>query len=70
MHKSRGITILLAVFLGIFGAHRFYLGQIFWGFLFLLTFWTLVPIFFVLIDIIRYAFMSDKKFNKRYNSFD
>ena len=25
--KSRGATVLLALFLGIFGAHRFYIGK-------------------------------------------
>lgn len=35
--KSKGIAYLLLVLLGIFGAHKFYLGKIGIGILYLLT---------------------------------
>jgi TM2 domain-containing membrane protein YozV len=39
--KSRTTAIVLGIFLGVFGAHRFYLGQIGWGFGYLLVLgWT------------------------------
>jgi TM2 domain-containing membrane protein YozV len=41
--KSDVVAILLAFFLGSFGAHRFYLGQTGWGILYLLFCWTLIP---------------------------
>ncbi len=41
--KSDVSAILLAFFLGSFGAHRFYLGQTGWGILYLLFCWTFVP---------------------------
>jgi len=35
--KSRMLTLLLAIFLGVFGAHRFYAGRIASGILYLFT---------------------------------
>jgi TM2 domain-containing membrane protein YozV len=64
--KSRGIAILLALFLGGVGGHRFYLGQITAGVLMLLFFWTFIPVIIAIIDIIRYLLMSDAEFQKRY----
>ncbi len=41
--KSDVAAILLAFFLGSFGAHRFYLRQNGWGVLYLLFCWTFIP---------------------------
>ncbi|RKO71209.1 TM2 domain-containing protein [Sphingobacterium puteale] len=41
--KDKTTAALMAFFLGGFGAHRFYLGQIGLGFLYLLFCWTLIP---------------------------
>lgn len=41
--KSDVAAILLAFFLGSFGAHRFYLGQTGWGILYLCFCWTFIP---------------------------
>ena len=41
--KSDVVAILLAFFLGSFGAHRFYLGETGWGILYLLFCWTFIP---------------------------
>ena len=35
--KSRTIALLLCIFLGILGAHHFYVGKIGWGIFYLLT---------------------------------
>lgn len=65
--SQRKIAIILAVFLGWLGAHRFYLGQIGWGIFYLVLFYILPPVAIGLglIDAIRYAFMSPEEFKQR-----
>ncbi|MGH9519343.1 MAG: TM2 domain-containing protein [Terriglobales bacterium] len=41
--KSQLAAALLGIVLGSFGVHKFYLGQIGWGIIYLVFFWTLVP---------------------------
>ncbi len=62
--NHRKIAIVLAVFLGWLGAHRFYLGQIGWGIFYLVLFYFFAPLAIVvgLIDAVRYMFMSDEEF--------
>lgn len=61
-HKK--IAIILAVLLGWLGAHRFYLGQVGLGILYLILFMVYAPlvVFISLIDAVRYAFMSEQAF--------
>ena len=62
--NQRKIAIVLAIFLGWLGAHRFYLGQVGWGIVYLIIFYVFAPLVIVisLIDAIRYLFMSDDDF--------
>ncbi|MYN11612.1 NINE protein [Pusillimonas sp. TS35] len=66
-HSQRKIAIVLAVFLGWLGAHRFYLGQIGAGIIYLVIFYFFVPLAVVLglIDAVRYFLMSDEEFVPR-----
>jgi len=41
-YKSKGMAGALALLIGGFGVHRFYLGQ-WWGIFYLLFFWTFIP---------------------------
>lgn len=50
-HKSMVVAMLLALFLGAFGVHKFYQGKILVGSLYLLFCWTLVPAAFAMIDL-------------------
>lgn len=63
-NTHRKIAIVLAIFLGWLGAHRFYLGQIGWGLLYLIVLWLFPPIAVLagLVDAIRYLFMKDSEF--------
>lgn len=65
--KNRSVAILLAFFLGGFGAHKFYLGQTVWGILYLLFFWTFIPAFIALIEFFILLLTSDESFNLRFN---
>ena len=62
--NHRKIAIVLAICLGWLGAHRFYLGQIGWGIVYLIIFWLFTPLVIVLslIDAVRYFFMNDEQF--------
>lgn len=64
--KSRGVAIVLALLLGGIGAHKFYLGRAGWGLLYLLFFWTFIPAFVALIELIIYACMSEDAFHAKY----
>jgi TM2 domain-containing membrane protein YozV len=70
-HKKRNTVILLAYFLGVFGAHRFYLGKIFTAVLMLLTFGGLT--IWYCIDFVKavygsYTDSQGRVVDKSYNS--
>lgn len=49
-NKSVSTGVLLALFLGGLGIHKFYLGQSGWGVLYLLFFWTFIPSIIALVE--------------------
>jgi TM2 domain-containing membrane protein YozV len=65
--KSKTTTAILALFLGGLGAHRFYLGQIGRGFLYLIFCWTFIPCLIAFIDFIIFLTMDENRFNETYN---
>ena len=64
--KSRVIAALLAFFLGGFGVHKFYLGQVGMGIVYLLFCWTFIPAIIAFIEFIILLLMSDIEFNRKY----
>lgn len=64
--RSKLAAILLAFFLGGFGIHKFYLGQIGWGIVYLLLCWTFIPAFVAIIEAILLLVMSDERFNAKF----
>ena len=65
--KSRIAAAILAFFLGGIGAHKFYLGQIGMGLLYLLFCWTFIPGIIAFIEFIILLCTSDADFNAKYN---
>ena len=63
--KEKTIAILLALFLGGFGIHQFYLGNKTKGIFYAVFFWTFIPAIIAFFDIIIIA--MDKKFEEKYN---
>lgn len=64
--KSKITAVLLALFLGGIGAHKFYLGSIGLGILYLLFFWTGIPLIIALIEAVVYLRMSEGEFSAKY----
>jgi len=71
--KSRRTAAFLALFLGMFGVHRYYLGQTGLGIFYFFSNFLLrvlpLPMGLVLgfIDAMIFFFMSDEEFDRRYN---
>ena len=64
--KSKGVAVLLCLFLGGMGAHKFYLGQTGLGLLYLLFCWTFIPAVIALLELVVFLCMSEASFAKRY----
>lgn len=64
--KDKTVAALLAFFLGALGVHKFYMGKIGSGFLYLIFWWTGIPGIIAFIDFIVYLTCTDKEFNERY----
>ncbi len=66
--KNPIIALILTILFGFLGIHKFYLGKIRSGVLYLLFAWTFIPLFLSLIDIITLIVTDKKRFNEKYNS--
>lgn len=65
--KNKIVAALLAIFLGGFGIHKFYLAKPFQGVFYLLFCWTGIPSIIAFIEGILYLIQSNEKFSKKYN---
>jgi TM2 domain-containing membrane protein YozV len=64
--KSRLVAAFLAFFLGSFGVHRFYLGNIALGIVYLLFFWTAIPGFIAWLEMFYFLTRSDEDWARTY----
>lgn len=65
--KSKGLALTLCFFLGWMGAHEFYLRKYFSGSLYLIFFWTFIPLFLSIIDFIIMLLTPKSVFHKIYD---
>lgn len=65
--KDKNVAGILAFFFGIFGVHRFYLGQTGLGILYLIFFWTGIPAIIGFIDALIFFSMGRDDFDYKYN---
>lgn len=66
--KSKLAAALFAIFLGAFGIHKFYLGRIGWGIIYLLFCWTGITAIIGFIEGIILLVMSEESFNSKYGN--
>ncbi len=66
--KSKLAAALFAIFLGGFGVHKFYLGRIGWGVVYLIFCWTAIPAIVGFIEGILLLVMNDSDFNCKYGN--
>ena len=64
--QTKLIQSALAIFLGSFGAHKFYQGKTIQGILYFLLSWTSLPFWVSLVEGIRYLFMPVEDFYEQY----
>lgn len=64
---NKYIAAVLALLLGGLGIHKFYLGQIGMGIIYLLFSWTFIPMIIALVEAVIYLSMSDTAFANKYN---
>lgn len=64
---QKWIAVLLAIFLGGVGAHKFYLGRIGQGILYLLFFWTFIPALVAFVEGLIYLTWSEEEFARRFS---
>ena len=66
--KSRVLAGLLALLLGTFGVHKFYLGRIGQGIVYVIFFWTWIPALLGICEGIYYLTMNEDAFCRKYGS--
>lgn len=64
--KDRTTAAVMAIVLGGIGMHKFYLDQWLWGILYVLFFWTWVPLVLGALEGITILLMSNRAFQARY----
>src|SRR5688572_13869226 len=65
--KDKNVAAILALFLGGLGVHKFYLGRIGAGVLYLVFSLTFIPWILGLIDFFVLALMDHDEFHRRFN---
>ena len=64
--KSKTTAVILAIFLGGLGIHRFYLNRPISGIVYLIFCWSLIPAVISLLEAISFMSYSEEAFNKKY----
>jgi TM2 domain-containing membrane protein YozV/ribosomal protein S27AE len=66
--KNKIVAAILAFTLGGFGAHKFYLGQVGLGVVYLVLCWTFIPALIAFVEFILLLTMSDETFIEKYGN--
>ena len=63
--KTKIGLIMMTLFLGGFGAHKFYVGSWGWGIVYLILCVFYIPLILSVIEFIRYCFLSEQEINNK-----
>ena len=66
--KNKTVAAILAILLGGFGIHKFYLRQVGWGIAYLVFCWSYIPAIIGFIEGIILLTMREEDFDYKYNS--
>ncbi|NJN74410.1 MAG: TM2 domain-containing protein [Limnothrix sp. RL_2_0] len=66
--KNKNSAAALAFFLGWAGGHKFYLGEVGWGIIYAIFFWTNIPAVAGFVEFILLLSMQKPEFDRKYNS--
>lgn len=64
--KSKTTAVILAIFLGGLGIHRFYLNRPISGVIYLIFCWSFIPAVISILEAISFMSYSEDAFNKKY----
>jgi TM2 domain-containing membrane protein YozV/ribosomal protein L40E len=64
--RNRIVAAIFAILLGGLGIHKFYLGRVGQGILYLIFCWTFIPLLIGFVEGLVYLTMSDADFNAKY----
>lgn len=64
--RNRIVAAVFALLLGGLGIHKFYLGKVGWGIVYILFCWTFIPGIVGFVEGIIYLAMSDEEFAAKY----
>jgi TM2 domain-containing membrane protein YozV len=65
--RSRSTAALLAIVFGGAGIHKFYLGKVGQGLLYILFSWTFLPLVIGIFEGLIYLMMSNQEFERKYS---
>ena len=65
--RNKQVAAVLAILFGVFGVHKFYLGKIFSGVMYLIFIWTAIPAIISIFEGVWYLTQSDVEFQRRYH---
>lgn len=67
--KTKAAATLWGIFLGGFGAHKFYMGSKGWGWVYLVLCWTYIPFLVAMVEWVKYVRMTDDEFYSKAENF-
>lgn len=69
-HINKTRLILMTIFVGGLGAHKFYVGSWGWGIIYIILCLAYIPLILSIVELIHYISLSEEEINKRVQKLD